>query len=267
MCPEERARLIEDEFFLLADSGELPEVAYHSSLWCLCADPDGPRLTLTGAEKRQLQDAALRRCQRIILRDLTPAFRDRRIWRGPQRSRCNWGRYLAFCRRIGRQPDLLFQMQAAAALTGYLAQELAELRSGARERSSVNCTYEELLDFAEQLGCRLQAAGGPGRIRGSGFLPSLLHIRQPSRIVVADIMTIPRSSGPSYLTAMLVAFVLTMSVIMMFIPFIVMIIPVPNTAGAGQCCRKRGTPSQCYNNRFFHDVPPVIVDVLARDGC
>ncbi|MGR0481335.1 MAG: hypothetical protein ACTFAL_08035 [Candidatus Electronema sp. V4] len=148
---DERSRLIEDEVFLLADSGELPEVAYHAALWQLCRDSDGPRLTLTDAEKELLQDAALRRCQRIILRDLNPAFRDRRIWRGPQRSICNWTRYLTFCRRIGRQHDPLFQAQAAAALTAYLAQEEEELRSGARQCSSVNCTDEELLDFARQL--------------------------------------------------------------------------------------------------------------------
>lgn len=79
---DERARLIENEVFLLADSGELPEVAYHTALWQLCCDSDGPRLTLTYTEQELLQDAALRRCQRIILRDLNPAFRDRRIWRG-----------------------------------------------------------------------------------------------------------------------------------------------------------------------------------------
>ena len=155
MFAEERACLIEDEVVLLADAGELPEVAYHAALWQLCREPDGPRLTLTDAEQELLQDAALRRCQRIILRDLTPAFRDRRIWRGPQRCICNWQRYLTFCRRIGRQHDPLFQAQAAAALTAYLAQEEKELRSGIRQRSSVNCTDEELRDFARQLGGNL----------------------------------------------------------------------------------------------------------------
>lgn len=149
---DERSRLIEDEVVLLADSGELPEVAYYAALWQLCRDSDGPRLTtLTDAEKELLQDAALHRCQRIILRDLNPAFRDRRIWRGLQRSICNWQRYITFCRRIGRQHDLLFQAQTAAALTAYLAQEEEELRSGTRQCSSVNCTDEELLDFARQL--------------------------------------------------------------------------------------------------------------------
>ncbi|MGX9725874.1 MAG: hypothetical protein ACTFAK_00725 [Candidatus Electronema sp. VV] len=152
---DERSRLVEDEIFLLADSGELPEVAYHAALWQLCGEPDGPRLILTETELRLLQDAALRRCQRIILRDLTPAFRDRSVWRGPQRSIYNWQRYLIFCRRLGRQHDLLFQAQAAEALTAYLAQEEEELRSGTRQCSSVNCTDEELLDFARQLGAAL----------------------------------------------------------------------------------------------------------------
>ncbi len=137
---------------LLADSGELPESAYHAALWQLCGDPHGPGLTLTEMEQRQLQDEALRRYERIILRDLTPAFRDRRIWRGPQRSICNWARYLTFCRRIGRQPDEAFRAQAANALAAYLAQERDELRSGLRQCSSVNCACEELLNFAHCLG-------------------------------------------------------------------------------------------------------------------
>jgi hypothetical protein len=154
MTPAERTLLIEDELVLLADSGELPEVAYHAALWHLCGDLYGPRLTLTEAERQQLQDEVLRRWERIILRDLTPAFRDRRIWRGPQRSICNWARYCTFCRRIGRQPDESFRKRAAEALLAYLRQECDELRNGARQCSSVNCACEELLDFARQLGVR-----------------------------------------------------------------------------------------------------------------
>ncbi len=152
MTPAERTQLIEDELVLLADSGELPEVAYHAALWQLCGDPHGPRLTLTEMERRQLQDEVLRRYERIILRDLTPALRDRRIWRGPQRSICNWARYLTFCQRIGRQPDEAFRVQTANALAAYLAQERDELRSGLRQCSSVNCASEELLNFAYCLG-------------------------------------------------------------------------------------------------------------------
>ena len=152
MTPAERAQLIEDELVLLADSGELPEVAYHAALWQLCDDPHGPHLTLTEMEQRQLQDEALRRYERIILRDLTPAFRDRRIWRGPQRSICNWARYVTFCQRIGRQPDESFRAQAATALAAYLAQERDELRSGLRQCSSVNCACKELAAFAHCLG-------------------------------------------------------------------------------------------------------------------
>jgi hypothetical protein len=65
------------------------------------------------------------------------------------------------------------------------------------------------------------------------------------------------------LTAILIVSITVVSVIIvMFIPvmsvtpIIVMIIPVPNTAGFDQCCCKNCAPTQGYYN-FFHDVPPV----------
>ncbi|WP_417909637.1 hypothetical protein [Candidatus Electronema sp. PJ] len=151
MLPETRALLIEDELVLLADSGELPEVAYHSALWHLCGNSDGPHLLLTEAEKQQLQDAALRRWQQIILRDLDPARRDCRSWRGPLRSFYNWERYLTFCQRIRREPDASFRERVATALTTFLSQEITDQRSGTRP-SSLNCSNTELLTYACQLG-------------------------------------------------------------------------------------------------------------------
>jgi hypothetical protein len=57
-------------------------------------------------------------------------------------------------------------------------------------------------------------------------------------------------------------------IIMMFIPvmpvIVMIIIPVPNTASSDQCCCKNCAPSQGCNN-FFHDVPPVLVDVLMQE--
>jgi hypothetical protein len=45
MTEQERRSIVEDELFLIRDSGELPEIAYHSSLYYLTEDQDGPRLS------------------------------------------------------------------------------------------------------------------------------------------------------------------------------------------------------------------------------
>lgn len=147
----ERALSLENEVFILLDSGELPEVTYYSVLHALTTDPEGPQLVLTLSEQKMLQDAALVRCKKIVLRDLKPAYRDHRIWRGPQRSIYNWQRYLNFCQRIERQPDAAFKERTAAALTAFIAQELADVQSG-RRKSSVNCSSQDLFAFARQLG-------------------------------------------------------------------------------------------------------------------
>ena len=148
---QERRSIIEDEFFLLRDSGELPEIAYHSSLYYLTEDQDGPGLVLTESEKRLLQEAALERCREIVLRDLMPDNRDLGIYRGPQRSIYNWQRYCKFCRRTKRQIDDWFRAKVAQALITFIQQEMEDIREGQRD-SSVNCTTEDLLIFAEELG-------------------------------------------------------------------------------------------------------------------
>ena len=150
MTKEERSILLENELFILRDSGELPEIAYHSTLYYLTADPEGPQLSLNSEEQRLLQEAAMARCKEIVLRDLEPANRDLRIYRGPLRSVYNWQRYQKFCGRIDRQPDGAFQADAAQALTSFLAQEIADVGQGKRE-SSINCCSETLLAFADQL--------------------------------------------------------------------------------------------------------------------
>ncbi|MCI5168057.1 MAG: hypothetical protein D3903_18715, partial [Candidatus Electrothrix sp. GM3_4] len=76
MIEQNRRSIVEDELFLIRDSGELPEIAYHSSLYYLTEDQDGPGLYLNESERRLLQEAALERCQQIVLRDLVPDNRD-----------------------------------------------------------------------------------------------------------------------------------------------------------------------------------------------
>jgi hypothetical protein len=148
---QERACLMEDELLILRHSGELPEIAYHSSLYYLTADQDGPGLILTEDELKMLQEAAVKRCQQIVLRDLNPENRDLRLYRGPRRSIWNWQRYCTFCQRLGRQRDNAFKERVARALTGFLRQEVADAQQGKR-KTCINCTSEELLAFAREIG-------------------------------------------------------------------------------------------------------------------
>jgi hypothetical protein len=98
-----------------------------------------------------LQEAALERCQEIVLRDLTPDNRDLGLYRGPRRSIYNWQRYCSFCQRIDQQQDDMFKKSVAEALEHFLRQEVDDVAKGERE-SSVNCTVEDLLAFAEEVG-------------------------------------------------------------------------------------------------------------------
>lgn len=151
MTEQDRRSLVEDELFLLGDSGELPEIAYHSSLYYLTEDQDGPGLILREDELRLLQEAALERCREIVLRDLLPENRDLSLYRGLRRSIFNWRRYCRFCRRIDQRQDDAFKERVAQALVRFIRQEAADVEEGCRE-SSVNCTTEDLLAFAEEVG-------------------------------------------------------------------------------------------------------------------
>ena len=149
MNRQERAALLEDELLILADSGEIPEIAYHSTLHFLTEDQDGPQLTLSQEELQPLQEAALLRYQEIVLRDITPNNRDLTMYRGIRRSIYNWQRMQDFCTRCGRD-GLLFKETVARTLVAFLDQELADVRSKQR-LSSLNCTAEELVAFAAAL--------------------------------------------------------------------------------------------------------------------
>ncbi|MCI5132991.1 MAG: hypothetical protein D3904_16110, partial [Candidatus Electrothrix sp. EH2] len=84
-------------------------------------------------------------------RDLLPDNRNLTLYRGPRRSIYNWQRYCAFCQRLERQQDKGFKGSVARALVDFLRQEAADAAEGSCA-SSVNCTSEELLLFAEELG-------------------------------------------------------------------------------------------------------------------
>lgn len=151
MTGEERSHILEDELLIVRHSGEIPEIALHATLHYLAEDPEGPQLILTEAEILSLQDAALARSREIILRDLDPANRDLSLYRGVKRSIYNWQRMQDFCGRIGRDGGD-FQAVVRAALLVFLATEADDVGAG-RRSSSINCTAEELVDFAGELAC------------------------------------------------------------------------------------------------------------------
>jgi hypothetical protein len=144
----ERQVLLDNEWHAVRDSGELPEVAYHSSLYYLTTDENGPRLQLSDEEIDRLLDAARCRYRDIILRDMLPENKGKSFYRGLKRSIENWRRFTVFHQRY--KVDLLcLQQEAAAALQSFLTSEVS---SGVFPSASLNCTLQELLSFARELG-------------------------------------------------------------------------------------------------------------------
>lgn len=149
MKPETRESILEEEIIILRHSGEIPEIALHSSLYYLEEDEEGPQLTLRQDELHQLYDAALERAREIVLRDLDPKNRDLGIYRGVARSITNWRRLRDFCRRIDREPGR-FNETVANALVSFLRNEIREV-SAALRVSSVNCSTVDLVAFVREL--------------------------------------------------------------------------------------------------------------------
>jgi hypothetical protein len=145
----DRETLLEEELIILRNSGEIPEIALHASLYFLTEDEEGPRLSLREDELQLLHQAALERAREIVLRDLDPCNRDLRIYRGVARSRVNWQRLQRFCGRINSQcPG--FRETVARALLAFLENELREVRAGKRA-SSVNCSARDLEAYCREL--------------------------------------------------------------------------------------------------------------------
>ena len=153
MTGQTRAQILEDELLIVRHSGEIPEIALHATIHYLQKDPEGPQLTLTDLELRSLQDAALKRCREIILRDLDPDNRDLPLYRGIRRTIYNWHRMQAFCGRIGRRPDD-FRDIVCKALVEFLRREADDVAAGERS-SCINCSAGDLAEFGRELGCDL----------------------------------------------------------------------------------------------------------------
>lgn len=149
MTPDARKALLEEEVIILRNSGEIPEIALHSSLYYLEEDEDGPLISLADEELGLLYEAALARAREIVLRDLDPANRDLSLYRGPARSIVNWHRLQNFCQRIEYECRE-FRETVADALLFFLEQEFEDTRQS-RRHSSINCTAEDIHSFCREL--------------------------------------------------------------------------------------------------------------------
>lgn len=146
-CVEEH---LDNEWFVVRHSGEIPEIALYTARHYLTEAEDGPRLHLSRDQWARLVDAARVRYEEIVLRDLQVDNRDTSIYRGLARSIANFRRFESFCRRHGLDMQD-FCREVAAALQNFLAAEAAEVAKGGR-KSCINCTFTELNDFACRIG-------------------------------------------------------------------------------------------------------------------
>lgn len=150
-----RERYIAEEAFMIQHSGEIPEVAFHNSIYHLTTDPDGPQLILEDSDRLFLKRAVVQRYQTIIRRDLELENRDKSSYRGLGRCLVNWKRLSNFCLRESIDPEP-YRSETAEALLSFLHQELADVQSG-RRLSSINCPRDDIIDLAGSLGITLSS--------------------------------------------------------------------------------------------------------------
>lgn len=141
---------IENEWYTVRHSGEIPEVALYSAVYYLTSDSNGPQLALTPEQSRMLIQAAEMRYHEIVLRDLHHANRESSAYRGLHRSITNWRRYQIFC---GRQQleSSGFRREVAVHLLQFLTEEILEVAGGVRQ-TVINCSYRELCEFSREVG-------------------------------------------------------------------------------------------------------------------
>ena len=150
MTEEERKELLADEWFIVRDSGEIPEITFHATLHYLTEENDGPKLTLGEKELDELKDAAVQRYQEIILRDMNVENFHKSLYRGVRRSLYNWHRCVAFMERQSIKVDD-FPKKAGQALLLFLEQGMV-LAGKELPKNFINCTVLELTELADEFG-------------------------------------------------------------------------------------------------------------------
>ncbi len=140
---------LEDEWYHVRYSGEIPEVALHSSIHYLTEDPEGPGLNLSDEDLLHLHEAVLARYHEIIARDLTPENIGTTIYRGVLRAIANWRRMKRFCQRHKLEYEKMKKSvgQDLLQFLEYLVNRSAQKE----EPSPVNCSFDDLTSFALEL--------------------------------------------------------------------------------------------------------------------
>lgn len=145
---------LEDEWYQVRHSGEIPEIALHSSIHYLTKDQDGPAITLTTEDLHYLLDAVSARYLEIILRDILPENRDLSLYRGVLRTISNWRRFKRFCEKH-RLDYSFIKKKVADQFLLFLRNEIDDVCAKQRE-SSINCTYDDIVSFAYEMNISLQ---------------------------------------------------------------------------------------------------------------
>ena len=149
MTEEERRELLADEWLIVRNSGEIPEITFHASLYYLQEDEDGPGLELTQEESHVLKEAALERYHEIIIRDISVENYHKSIYRGVMRTIYNWQR----CQVFGERQSIKcedFRKTAARALLIFL-QDGTGAAGRTLPENFINCSIGELKKLAEEL--------------------------------------------------------------------------------------------------------------------
>jgi len=144
---------LEQEIDWIENSGEMPEVAFYEALYYLKEDEEGPKLILTLSDIKRLEDAAINRFNAIILRDLKFANRRSSIFRGLKRAIINYNRLKKYQKKKNRIDPGLEKMTGRFLLE-YIRRECEEI-SDRRHYRTINCTREELEQFADELGVNI----------------------------------------------------------------------------------------------------------------
>ncbi|MDL1972456.1 MAG: hypothetical protein LWW78_04365 [Deltaproteobacteria bacterium] len=145
-----REEVIEEKE-IICHSGELPEVAFYSSLYFLTEDPDGPHLSLTPEEVTFLKQGVIERYKWIILRDLDPKMRARSEFRGIERAIVNYKRLKRYAEK--EQIDIKnIVPEFAKALISYTKVELEDIYLREHSLRTINCSRSDWQWFLKELG-------------------------------------------------------------------------------------------------------------------
>jgi len=148
-----RESYLQQEVDWIENSGEMPEVAFYEALYYLTEEEDGPKLILTSSDIKRLENAVVNRYKTIILRDLEFANRRSTIFRGLKRAIINYDRLKKYQKRKNRI-DPGMKKEIGHSLLEYIRCECEDI-SDKRYYRTINCTIEELEQFAEELGVNI----------------------------------------------------------------------------------------------------------------